>query len=103
MAAAWFLPCYAPNSYGRMTRLQYERQQRGLSQAAVCERIAHLHQPMLSQIEIGRLVPTPAQLDALARFFNVNPPERLLEKGVIVREVVQPDLDLPAEERRPVP
>jgi transcriptional regulator with XRE-family HTH domain len=64
------------------TRLKYERTSRGLSQATVGV-VAMIHQPVVAQIENGRLTPTPEQLQRLADVFRV-PAEDLLKRVVIV-------------------
>ena len=65
-----------------MTRLKFERISRNLSQHEVARR-AHIAQPVVSQIENGRLTPTPAQLQRLAAAYRV-PADELL------REVAMP-------------
>lgn len=68
-----------------MLRLQYERRRRGLSQESIAV-VARLHQPVVSMIENGRLIPTPKQLERLAEAFRIQPASQLLEHVVIVRE-----------------
>lgn len=53
-----------------MTRLKFERTSQQLSQHAVAS-AARIAQPVVSQIENGRLKPTPAQLERLAYVFRV--------------------------------
>jgi transcriptional regulator with XRE-family HTH domain len=59
-----------------VTRLQFERTNQRLSQAHVAH-VAHIPQPTLSQIELGRLVPTPEELQRLAAVFGLTPSELL--------------------------
>ena len=61
-----------------MLLVKFERLQQRLSQDVV-GLVAHIPQPIISLIECGRLVPTPAQLERLAKALNVQPPEALLE------------------------
>ncbi|MBM3820278.1 MAG: helix-turn-helix transcriptional regulator [Acidimicrobiia bacterium] len=63
--------------------LKFERINRRLSQHQVAT-IARIAQPALSQIETGRLAPTPAQLQRLAALFHVAPSE-LLKDVVVLR------------------
>jgi transcriptional regulator with XRE-family HTH domain len=63
-------------------RLTYERRHRRLPQRLVAA-ATHVPQPDLSQIEIGRLVPTRQQLQRLSAFYGV-PPDDLL-KDVAIR------------------
>ena len=65
-----------------MLRLRFERTTRRLSQACVAE-VARIPQPALSQIELGRLKPTPAQLQRLAAVFKVEASELLKEIAVL--------------------
>lgn len=65
-----------------MTRLQFERTNKRLSQTHVA-RVASIPQPTLSQIELGRLVPTPEELQRLAAVFGLMPRELL--KPVVPR------------------
>jgi transcriptional regulator with XRE-family HTH domain len=57
-------------------RIRFERQNRQQSQTRIA-RVARIAQPVLSQIETGRLIPTPAQLVRLAAVFDVEPSELL--------------------------
>ena len=57
-----------------MTRLKFERTNRRLSQRRLAN-AARLHQPELSQIERGRLVPTPEELERLAEVLHVDASE----------------------------
>jgi ribosome-binding protein aMBF1 (putative translation factor) len=65
--------------------LTAKRQSRRLTQSATVRLAKELGAPPafkqndLSAIERGRLVPYPEELKALARVFNVEPPERLLD------------------------
>jgi len=61
-----------------MLRIHFERTRRGVSQTAIAV-AAHIPQPTVSQIERGRLQPTPAQLDRLARVFRLEPEDLLRE------------------------
>lgn len=67
-----------------MLRVLHERLNRRLSQVAVAA-LAPIHQPTLSQIERGRIVPTRDELRRLARVYGVSPPSELL-KDVAVLE-----------------
>jgi transcriptional regulator with XRE-family HTH domain len=67
-------------------RLKYERLQRRMSQSGVGA-AARIHQPTVTLIENGRLIPTPAQLQRLANVFGL-PPEALLKPIEIVESVV---------------
>jgi transcriptional regulator with XRE-family HTH domain len=62
-------------------RLKFERQNKQLPQMRIA-RLARIAQPVISQIERGRLVPTPAQLARLADVFGVKPEDLL--KDVVV-------------------
>lgn len=66
-----------------MLRIKFERLNRQLSQTCVAT-VANIVQPVISQIETGRLIPTPEQLDRLAVVFGING-ENLL-KDVVVKE-----------------
>ena len=70
-----------------MLRVKYERLARGWDQHQTAA-VARIHQPTLSLIERGRFIPTPDQLDRLARAFNVSASELL--KPVRVVETEQP-------------
>lgn len=61
-----------------MTRLKFERTNRQLSQATIAA-LTRIAQPRVSQIETGRLTPTPAQLKRLAVALKV-PASQLLEE-----------------------
>lgn len=65
-----------------MRRLRFERYNRRLTQSAVSI-AARIPQPHLSQMELGRLTPTQAQLERLSDFFNV-PPDALLREVTAV-------------------
>lgn len=65
-----------------MLRIRFERTNQRLSQHAVAL-LARIPQPALSSIEIGRLKPTPAQLDRLAAVFRVAPDDLLKEIAVL--------------------
>lgn len=65
-----------------MTRLRYERRQRGQSQQAIAK-LTRIVQPDISKIERGILNPTPTQLEALAGVFGI-PPGELLKEVVVV-------------------
>ncbi|HEX2460891.1 MAG TPA: helix-turn-helix transcriptional regulator [Vicinamibacterales bacterium] len=77
----------SPHPYKLITQ---ERQRRRLTQGTVGrlakEFGAHraLTQSEVSQIELGRLNPTPDELAALGRLFGVEPPSLLLE--VVIKE-----------------
>jgi transcriptional regulator with XRE-family HTH domain len=64
-------------------RIKYERKTRGFTQDVV-DVLAFVHQPQLSLIENGRLRPTQAQLQRLAKALRVSPPEVLLRPVEIV-------------------
>jgi len=61
-----------------VNRLKFERTSRRLSQHEVSLR-ARIAQPVVSQIENGRLTPTPAQLQRLAAVCHVPADELLRE------------------------
>jgi transcriptional regulator with XRE-family HTH domain len=63
-------------------RLRFERQHQQLSQGGVAD-LAQIPQPVVSQIERGRVVPTPDELRRLADILNVVPPEDLLLDVVV--------------------
>lgn len=65
-----------------MLRIKFLRLARGLRQHQVAD-LANIPRPHLSQIENGIRNPKPAQLTALAKFFNV-PANTLLEQVVEV-------------------
>jgi transcriptional regulator with XRE-family HTH domain len=69
-------------------RLRYERFRRGLSQAGIAA-AARVPQPMVSLIERGRLVPTPAQLTRLAAVLDI-PPDDLLRDVSLLTPVEPP-------------
>lgn len=64
-----------------MTRLRFERLERGLSQQKVGI-VARVHQPTLALIENGRLRPSAAVLARLSALFDV-PADALLETVVL--------------------
>ena len=66
-----------------MLRLELERRERRWTQSDIGQ-LAKIHQPDISLIEQGRLKPTPAQLDRLARAFSI-PPDAVL-RPVVVRD-----------------
>lgn len=77
-----------------MLLLTEKRLRRGLRQRDVGALLRHfghhreLAQAEISAIERGRLRPTSEELSALARLFNVSPPERLLQPVVDDEQVV---------------
>jgi transcriptional regulator with XRE-family HTH domain len=63
-------------------RLKFERQNKRLSQTRLaCS--AHIPQQHVSLIELGRLVPTPTQLQRLADVFKVKPEDLLKDVAMI--------------------
>ena len=69
-----------------MRRLQFERQSLGLSQQAIATLAgAPVSQNLVSGLERGRMVPTPEELQALARALKVTPPEDLLKDVTVLR------------------
>lgn len=66
-----------------MLRIFHERLDRRLSQTAIA-RFAQIHQPTLSQIERGRVVPTPDELRRLADVFGVENPADLLRDVAVL-------------------
>ena len=60
-----------------MLRVKGCRIDKGLTQREVAEQIG-IHKSTLSQIESGRVVPRPAELNALAAVLGC-PPDRLLD------------------------
>ena len=65
-----------------MLRVKFERQHQNLSQHAVAV-VTQVPQPEISRIETGRLKPTPAQLERLAKFFNVAPEDLLRDVAIL--------------------
>ena len=65
-----------------MTRLKFERLHRQLSQHAIAS-AASIAQPVVSQIENGRLKPTEKQLDRLAAVFSVGRDDLLKDVAVL--------------------
>jgi transcriptional regulator with XRE-family HTH domain len=63
-------------------RLKFERTNRQISQSRLAL-VAGLHQPVVSQIESGRLAPTREQLQKLAAVFGVRPSELLKDVAVL--------------------
>jgi transcriptional regulator with XRE-family HTH domain len=63
-------------------RIRFERTNRRLSQTCVAN-VARIPQPALSAIEVGRLRPTPAQLQRLAAVFGVAPDDLLKDVAVL--------------------
>lgn len=67
-----------------MTRLEFERTRKGMSQGRLA-RLARFHQPLISQIERGRLLPTQAEAQRLAEALGLDvQPEELLAQVVSV-------------------
>jgi len=66
----------------RMTRLEFERKDRKLSQRVLAS-LCHLHQPILSQIERGIRTPTTEQLQHLSEVLHVQASELL--KDVVIK------------------
>jgi len=70
---------------GTYLRLKFERQRRHWSQTTVGElvqRSGHhrkLRQADISEIELGRRIPTESELEALARVFCISPASLLLQ------------------------
>jgi transcriptional regulator with XRE-family HTH domain len=62
--------------------LRFERNARQISQASVATATG-IHQPLISAIERGRLIPSPEQLQRLADVFHVRP-EDLLRDVVVL-------------------
>ena len=71
-----------------MLRLQYERVSRRWTQGQLA-RIAGTHQSHVSLIELGRLTPTPDELDRLSRALGVAP-AALLRPVVVENESLEP-------------
>jgi transcriptional regulator with XRE-family HTH domain len=74
-------------------RFTFERHRRRMTQAETgkaAKDIGGLHRVLtqheISLIELGRLNPTANELNALARVFDVHPPEALLRPVVAVAE-----------------
>lgn len=67
-----------------MTRLEYERRHRKLSQTKVAA-AADLHQGDISQIERGSLIPNAKHLQQLADVFNLLPAD-LLKEVIIAQD-----------------
>ena len=66
-----------------MTRLKYERRQRGYSQTRLAREVG-LTQPDLSEIERGIRIPTVAQLEELGLALRL-PPADLLKEVIVVQ------------------
>jgi transcriptional regulator with XRE-family HTH domain len=66
-----------------LLRAKHERHKRGWSQSEVVSRAnahgANITQNLLSQIELGRVLPTPETLEALAQTFLISPPSVLMK------------------------
>lgn len=66
-------------NYSLLNNIQCKRQERGLSQADVCRRLRDMgimsDVSLLSKIENGYALPTPAQLSAMADVFACDPSE----------------------------
>lgn len=65
-----------------LLRIKFERQNKQVSQVGIAN-LARIAQPTLSQIETGRLKPTPAQLQRLAAVFKVHPDDLLRDIAVL--------------------
>jgi transcriptional regulator with XRE-family HTH domain len=63
-------------------RLKFERTNRHISQVTLAL-VTGLHQPVVSQIERGVLLPTDEQLHRLAGVFRVQPSELLKDVAVL--------------------
>ena len=75
----------SPNHGGRgfrVIRLKFERTNQKLSQTHVGI-AARIPQPEVSQIERGRLTPTPEQLQRLAAVFGVKPDDLLRDVAML--------------------
>lgn len=70
-----------------MLRVRFERTNKRLTQTQVAV-AAHIPQPALSLIELGRLIPTPEQLERLGAVFGVKPEDLLCDvaAGLVVSE-----------------
>ena len=69
-----------------MTRLRFHRLERGLTQSALAT-VVGLNRVTLSQIEIGRVNPTPAESAKLSEVLGI-PAERLLDPITDVEELI---------------
>lgn len=69
-----------------MTRLRFHRLERGLTQSAFAT-VVGLNRVTLSQIEIGRVNPTPAESAKLSEVLGI-PAERLLDPITDVEELI---------------
>ena len=76
-------------------RARYERLARHLTQAQLAT-LTGLHSSEVSLIENGRLVPSPQQLDKLAKVFGITPASVLL-KPVSIKD--DPEEEVEAEDR----
>ena len=65
-----------------MLRLKFERTYRQISQHRLAC-VAGLHQPQLSQIERGRLRPTPQELQRLSEALGVEPAALLRDVAML--------------------
>jgi transcriptional regulator with XRE-family HTH domain len=70
-------------------RLQFERNNRHISQAAL-GRATRIAQPHISLIEQGRLIPTNAQLARLGAFFGLPPHQLMKDVCVLTPTPVAP-------------
>jgi transcriptional regulator with XRE-family HTH domain len=67
-------------------RIQYERLNRRLTQAALGIEVG-IHQNTISLTERGRFIPTDDVLERLAFALNVSPPSALLHQLMVVEAV----------------
>ncbi len=65
-----------------MLRIYFERTHKRVSQAGI-GRLANIPQPVISQIERGRLRPTADQLARLAAVFKVAPDDLLRDVAMV--------------------
>jgi transcriptional regulator with XRE-family HTH domain len=73
----------APN-----TRLRFERIKRGLRQTELAQSVGMRNQ-VLCDIETGRIVPSPDELERLAAALHVWPPEILMREVRVILEDVE--------------
>jgi ribosome-binding protein aMBF1 (putative translation factor) len=67
-----------------MTRMKFERLQRGWNQTTLAFHADHMNAADVSRIETGRLQPYPSQLEKLAKALDVAPDLLLQEIGSVI-------------------
>jgi len=85
---------YKPEALGR--RLRLAREQSGLSQGQVA-RMLEYHRPTISQIEAGRRVVRPDEIERFAKIYGVKE-EWILRGDPAISEENDPRIELAARE-----